>query len=74
MTDLPQRAGGTAEEALAGLDRLAALPVGEHVAVFQEVHARLERALASADGHEGPAGEVDRREPVPGYPHERGRG
>ncbi|PZG35141.1 hypothetical protein C1I98_27810 [Spongiactinospora gelatinilytica] len=74
MTDLPQRAGGAAEEAPAGLDRLAALPVGEHVAVFEEIHAGLERALASADGHEGAAGEVDRREPVPEYPHERGPG
>ncbi|RBQ19053.1 hypothetical protein DP939_17950 [Spongiactinospora rosea] len=64
MTDLPQRTGGAAEEALAGLDRLAALPVGEHVAVFEEIHAGLERALASADGAES----------APEHAHERGRG
>lgn len=44
--------------ALAPLERLAGLPVGEHVAVFEEVFAGLESALASVDdpGQEQPAG------------------
>ncbi|MDF5759230.1 hypothetical protein [Spongiactinospora sp. TRM90649] len=49
MTDLPQRAAGSAGEALAGLDRLATLPVAEHVAVFEEIHAGLEHLLSTAD-------------------------
>jgi hypothetical protein len=44
--------------ALAPLERLAGLPVGEHVAVFEEVFAGLESALASVDDptQEQPAG------------------
>ncbi|MEV0587666.1 hypothetical protein [Nonomuraea sp. NPDC050310] len=32
-----------------GLDRVAELPVGEHVRVFEEAYAALEEALASVD-------------------------
>jgi hypothetical protein len=41
------------DQAIAGLDRLAALPLDEHVAVFEEAHARLRQVLAELDS--GPA-------------------
>jgi hypothetical protein len=44
-----------------GLERLAELPLDEHVAVFEEAHARLRQVLSDLDaeppdaaGHEQP--------------------
>jgi hypothetical protein len=39
------------DEAVARLDDLAALPVAEHVAVFEYVHERLTEALGDLDVH-----------------------
>lgn len=39
------------DEAMARLDDLAALPVAEHVAVFEYVHERLTEALGDLDVH-----------------------
>ncbi|MCG5215088.1 hypothetical protein [Streptosporangium sp. KLBMP 9127] len=59
MTDLPQETGDErVDRALTGLDRLGALPVGEHVAVFEEIHAGLERTLA-VRGVEGEGEQAD---------------
>jgi hypothetical protein len=48
---------GTGEErvdqAVAGLDQLAGLPPDEHVAVFEDTHARLRQVLSELDS--GPA-------------------
>ena len=41
------------DQAIAGLDRLAGLPLDEHVAVFEETHARLRQVLTELDS--GPA-------------------
>jgi hypothetical protein len=58
MTDLPQETGHErVDAALAGLHRLGTLPVGEHVAVFEEIHAGLEQTLASAENTD----DADRR-------------
>jgi hypothetical protein len=37
------------DEAIAGLDRLASMPVEEHVAVFEETHDRLRQVLSELD-------------------------
>lgn len=42
------------DEAIAGLDRLGDLPLDEHVAVFEDTHARLRQVLSELDA--GPAG------------------
>jgi hypothetical protein len=42
------------DAALAGLGQLALLPVGEHAAVFEQVHRGLREVLGELDG--GPAG------------------
>ena len=42
------------DAALAGLGQLALLPVGEHAAVFEQVHRELREVLGELDG--GPAG------------------
>ncbi|MFC4061938.1 hypothetical protein ACFOWE_26860 [Planomonospora corallina] len=53
MTDLPEFPERTGDElvdaALGGLAVLGDVPVAAHVAVFEEVLAGLERALAAAD-------------------------
>ncbi len=41
------------DQAVAGLDQLAALPPDEHVAVFEDTHARLRQVLSELDS--GPA-------------------
>lgn len=38
------------DAALARLGELEALPIAEHVAVFEDVHGRLQEALAELDG------------------------
>lgn len=43
--DSQREAGDPAEAAVAGLDGLETLPVAEHVAVFEQAHAELRRAL-----------------------------
>jgi hypothetical protein len=60
----PRTPGGTApavldparavEQALAVLDGLADRPLGEHVAVFEHLHATLQDALAAGEAA-GPA-------------------
>ena len=47
------------DEVLARLGELNTAPVAEHVAVFEEIHQRLQELLASADQQEEP------RPPVP---------
>ncbi len=42
------------DQAVAGLDRLAGLPPDEHVAVFEDTHARLRQVLSELDS--GPGG------------------
>lgn len=37
------------DQAIAGLDRLAGLPPEEHVAVFEDTHARLRQVLSELD-------------------------
>jgi hypothetical protein len=41
------------DQVIAGLDRLAGLPLDEHVAVFEEAHTRLRQVLTELDS--GPA-------------------
>jgi hypothetical protein len=43
------------DEAIAGLDRLDDLPLDEHVAVFEDTHARLRQVLGELDA--GPTGD-----------------
>ena len=43
------------DQVVAGLDRLAGLPTGEHVAVYEDAHARLRQVLSELDS--GPAPE-----------------
>lgn len=43
------------DQVIAGLDRLADLPTGEHVAVYEDAHARLRQVLSELDS--GPATE-----------------
>ena len=40
------------DEALAGLDELAELPVAEHPAVFEQVHRRLRDVLGELDARD----------------------
>jgi hypothetical protein len=47
------------DQVVAGLGRLAGLPVDEHVPVFQDAHARLSQVLSELDS--GPAAEQDGR-------------
>ena len=47
--DVPEEVGGLAVE-VAALDRLADLPVAEHVARYDALHGRLSDALSSIDG------------------------
>jgi hypothetical protein len=44
------------DQVLAGLGRLAGLPVDEHVAVFEDAHARLSQVLSELDS--GPAADA----------------
>jgi hypothetical protein len=44
------------DEALARLDELAALPVTEHPAVFEQVHRRLREVLGELDSGPGSPG------------------
>jgi hypothetical protein len=44
------------DEATAGLDRLGELPLDQHVAVFEDTHARLRQVLSDLDaGQDGQA-------------------
>jgi hypothetical protein len=43
------------DRVVAGLGRLAGLPVDEHVAVFEDAHSRLSQVLSELDS--GPAAE-----------------
>jgi hypothetical protein len=47
------------DEVIDGLERLGELPLDEHVAVFEQTHARLRQVLSDLDAEpaEGPAGE-----------------
>lgn len=50
MSELPEQTGEARVDAvLAGLGRLAELPVGEHVAVFEEAFSELEATLGGVD-------------------------
>ncbi|MEV0200710.1 hypothetical protein [Nonomuraea sp. NPDC050691] len=50
MSALPEETGDERVDAIvAGLGRLAGLPVSEHVAVFDEAFAGLEATLAAVD-------------------------
>lgn len=50
MSALPEQTGADrVDTVLAGLGRLAGLPVSEHVGVFEEAFAGLEAALAAVD-------------------------
>lgn len=52
MTELPEETGDERVDAvMAGLGRVNALPVGEHVQVFEEAFSTLEETLASVDDH-----------------------
>jgi hypothetical protein len=50
------------DEAIAGLGRLGDLPLEEHVAVFEDTHARLRQVLDELDaepvGDAGPTGDA----------------
>jgi hypothetical protein len=52
------------DAALAGLGRLALLPVGEHPAVFEQVHRGLREVLGELDG--GAGGGSGSGRPAPG--------
>ena len=41
------------DQAVAGLDRLGDLPLDEHVAVFEDTHARLRQVLSELDSRAG---------------------
>jgi hypothetical protein len=44
------------DEATAGLDRLDEMPLDQHVAVFEDTHARLRQVLSDLDaGQDGQA-------------------
>ena len=47
----PSTGDARVDDAVARLDDLAALPVAEHVAVFEYVHERLTEALGDLDVH-----------------------
>jgi hypothetical protein len=47
------------DQVIAGLDRLPGLPLDEHVAVYEDAHARLRQVLSELDS--GPAAEPDGR-------------
>ncbi|MEU4574169.1 hypothetical protein ACBI99_44375 [Nonomuraea sp. ATR24] len=50
MSELPEATGDERVDAvLADLGRLAGLPVGEHVAVFEEAFSGLEAALGAVE-------------------------
>jgi hypothetical protein len=50
MSELPEETGDARVDAvLAGLGRLAELPVGEHVAAFEDAFSGLEATLATVD-------------------------
>jgi hypothetical protein len=41
---------GQVDAAIAGLDGLSGRPLAEHVAVFEETHAKLRQVLSDLDG------------------------
>jgi hypothetical protein len=47
----PSTGDARVDEAVARLDGLAALPLAEHLAVFEYVHERLTEALGDLDVH-----------------------
>jgi len=47
----PSTGDARVDDAVARLDDLAALPVAEHLAVFEYVHERLTEALGDLDVH-----------------------
>jgi hypothetical protein len=51
--DSEQTGEARVDETIAGLDRLAELPLDDHVAVFEDTHARLREVLNDLDA--GPA-------------------
>ena len=54
----PSTGDARVDDAVARLDDLTALPLAEHLAVFEYVHERLTEALGDLDVHAGdhPAG------------------
>jgi hypothetical protein len=54
------------DAALAGMGRLALLPVGEHAAVFEQVHRGLREVLGELDG--GPGGSTGGSAGSAGWP------
>ncbi|WP_170223739.1 hypothetical protein [Nonomuraea turkmeniaca] len=59
MTELPEETGDERVDAIvAGMGRLGELPVGAHVAVFDEAFSELEATLAAVEaaGDEEAAG------------------
>jgi hypothetical protein len=49
----PATGDARVDDAVARLDDLAALPLAEHLAVFEYVHERLTEALGDLDVHAG---------------------
>ncbi|MFL6240426.1 MAG: hypothetical protein ACJ735_13140 [Actinomycetes bacterium] len=45
----PETGESDVDDAVRALDQLADLPVGEHVAVYDETHRRLQDSLADLD-------------------------
>jgi len=73
----PVGPGPLAGEAAAALGDLDAVPVGEHAARYDALHARLSDALARAEeagpGGAGPGAPAVRARPAPGGPSRAGR-
>jgi hypothetical protein len=65
----PEPAGDArVDEALAGLGTLGGSPVSGHVAVFEEIHQRLQELLVSADQDEPAPGMPAPPDPASGRP------
>jgi hypothetical protein len=47
--DIEETGEARVDETVAGLDRLAELPLDDHVAVFEDTHARLRQVLSELD-------------------------
>jgi hypothetical protein len=48
--ELAETGDARVDEAVSGLTELSGLPTSEHVGVYDEVHRRLQDALADLDG------------------------
>ncbi|MGI5289403.1 hypothetical protein ACQEVF_39540 [Nonomuraea polychroma] len=69
MSELPEETGDERVDAIvAGLGRLGELPVGAHVAVFDEAFSELEATLAAVEAVEATQVPGVAGEPAPGEP------